>query len=56
MSDKIKDEKIVGVAQMQHDIIGVGKTSNQDFKSNPYPEAKWFADGGNLGLFIHYGI
>ncbi len=44
------------VANMQHSIIGAGKAINKDFKTNSHPEAKWFTEGENMGLFIHYGI
>ena len=47
MSNMINDNKTVHIAQMQHQMIWAGKAINQDFKSNPHPEAKWFADGGS---------
>jgi alpha-L-fucosidase len=46
----------IDVASMQHDIIGASKFEIQNFVYNPHPDAKWFINGGNLGLFIHYGI
>lgn len=42
-------------AEQQHEIIGVQKTT-QPFEITTHPEAQWFLKGGNLGLFIHFGI
>ena len=37
------------------------KTLNHDkpqhcLPRNPHPDADWYFQGGNLGLFIHYGL
>ena len=44
------------VAQMQHEMIGAKKLTDSNFEFNNHPEAQWFASGGNMGLFIHFGI
>lgn len=43
--------------RQQHKIIGNTPTQKaKDFQTNVTPENQWFHSGGNLGLFIHYGI
>ena len=43
-------------AQLQHSIIGVQRDEQADFVRTEHPDAQWFLKGGNLGLFIHWGI
>lgn len=43
-------------AQLQHSIIGVQRNEQADFVRTTHPDAQWFLKGGNLGLFIHWGI
>ncbi|MCK9479621.1 MAG: alpha-L-fucosidase [Firmicutes bacterium] len=47
---------MANAAQMQHDLIGVQGLSNEGVAFNPHPQAAWFKKGGNMGLFIHFGI
>lgn len=41
--------------ELQHNVIGVSGNSKA-VQPNSHPDAQWFLKGGNLGLFIHYGI
>jgi alpha-L-fucosidase len=44
-------------AKQQHEVIGIKKAEERNhFVRNPHPDAQWFFESGNLGLFIHYGI
>ena len=43
-------------ASEQHSIIGVGGEFDKQFQPNTHKDAKWFLEGGKLGLFIHWGI
>lgn len=42
-------------AAQQHDIIGYTQ-SGAAFERNTHPDAQWFFNPTQLGLFIHYGI
>ena len=43
-------------AQRQHEIIGYHKENSPAFQQTTHPDAQWFLRGGNLGLFMHWGI
>jgi len=48
--------KVNDTAKQQHEIIGTKKLDDSKFIFNSHPDAGWFKNGGNLGLFIHFGI
>lgn len=44
-------------AKQQHQMIGVNDDSGKKlYRYNEHPDAQWFKNDANLGLFIHYGI
>lgn len=43
-------------ADKQHEVIGVAKTDRAKYQYNTHPDAQWFREKSNLGLFLHYGI
>lgn len=43
-------------AQLQHEMIGAVRDDSKAFARTEHPEAQWFLQGGNMGLFIHWGI
>lgn len=42
--------------ELQHNAIGVREWGAVEIEYNPHPDAAWFKNGGNLGMFIHYGL
>ena len=50
--DLTKDDAV----KDQHRIIGINENINSKIVFNPHPDARWFKKGGNLGMFIHYGL
>ena len=44
-------------AKQQHQMIGVNDNSGKKlYRYNKHPDAQWFKNDANMGLFIHYGI
>lgn len=48
-------EQIQKAVQAQHEVIAA-KSQNEQLLENTHPDAQWFLNGKNLGLFIHWGI
>lgn len=46
----------VDAAVKQHETIGVAADEKAKYRFNTHPDAQWFIEKMNLGLFIHYGI
>lgn len=46
----------VNGADQQHELIGVAQNQRAKYQFNKHPDAQWFRERSNLGLFIHYGI
>lgn len=45
------------IASNQHDLIGIVKQEEvKGFKPNKHPDTEWFRKGGNVGLFVHFGV
>lgn len=42
-------------AEAQHEVIE-SRSGHKMLSPNPHPDAQWFLKGGNLGMFIHWGI
>lgn len=40
----------------QHSMIGIKENADFQIGFNPHSDAQWFKNGGNLGMFIHYGL
>ncbi len=51
MSNKKSD-----AVEQQHEMIGVKEQKKNCFEYSTHPDAQWFKNGGNIGMFLHYGL